>query len=72
VRHRWLGPLGPSYTFSQSSIVPYIRPFGVPVAAGILYPTFGILLNPVIAALAMALSSVSVVGNAVHLRTARL
>ena len=45
---------------------------GVPVAAGILYPTFGILLNPVIAALAMALASVSVVGNALRLRTARL
>jgi P-type Cu+ transporter len=45
---------------------------GVPVAAGILYPTFGILLNPVIAALSMAFSSVSVVGNALRLRTARL
>ena len=64
--------MGPSYTFSQSSIVPYARPFGMPVATGILYPTFGILLNPVIAALAMALASVSVVGNALRLRTARL
>jgi Cu+-exporting ATPase len=45
---------------------------GVPVAAGVLYPVFGILLSPIIAAAAMALSSVSVIGNAIRLRTARL
>jgi Cu+-exporting ATPase len=45
---------------------------GIPVAAGMLYPTFGILLSPVVAALAMSLSSVSVIGNALRLRTARL
>jgi Cu+-exporting ATPase len=41
---------------------------GVPIAAGILYPLFGLLLSPVIAAAAMALSSVSVIGNALRLR----
>jgi len=45
---------------------------GVPIAAGILYPLFGMLLSPVIAAAAMSLSSVSVVGNALRLRKVRL
>jgi Cu+-exporting ATPase len=45
---------------------------GVPVAAGVLYPMFGILVSPIIAAAAMALSSVSVIGNAIRLRGLKL
>jgi P-type Cu+ transporter len=45
---------------------------GVPLAAGVLYPALGLLLSPQIAALAMALSSVSVIGNALRLRALRL
>jgi Cu+-exporting ATPase len=45
---------------------------GVPIAAGVLYPTFGLLLSPALAAAAMALSSVSVISNALRLRGVRL
>jgi len=45
---------------------------GIPLAAGLLYPFFGLLLSPVVAAAAMALSSVSVIGNALRLRALKL
>jgi len=45
---------------------------GIPIAAGVLYPSLGLLLSPIVAALAMALSSVSVIGNALRLRSLRL
>jgi Cu+-exporting ATPase len=45
---------------------------GIPIAAGVLYPTFGLLLSPMVAALAMSLSSVSVIANALRLRSLKL
>jgi P-type Cu+ transporter len=45
---------------------------GVPIAAGVLYPVFGLLLSPIVAAAAMALSSVSVISNAARLRFTQL
>jgi Cu+-exporting ATPase len=45
---------------------------GVPIAAGVLYPAFGLLLSPIFAGAAMALSSVSVVTNALRLKRAKL
>ena len=54
-----------SFAFAYNAI-------GIPIAAGVLYPTFGILLSPIIGALAMSLSSVSVIANALRLRTLKL
>ncbi len=50
----------------------FYNSLGVPIAAGILYPVFGILLSPIIAAAAMSFSSVSVIGNALRLRKIKL
>ena len=49
-----------------------LNALGVPLAAGVLYPAFGLLLSPIVAALAMSLSSVSVIGNALRLRRVKL
>jgi Cu+-exporting ATPase len=50
----------------------FYNALGVPIAAGVLYPFFGVLLSPIVAAAAMSLSSVSVISNALRLRKARL
>ncbi len=60
------------FHFARFDLGMLYNTLGVPVAAGVLYPIFGILLSPIIAAAAMALSSVSVVGNALRLRRVRL
>lgn len=57
---------------AESRLAFVYNAIGIPVAAGVLYPVFGLLLSPVIAAAAMSLSSVSVIGNSLRLRLARL
>ena len=68
-----VGYAGRDAQYPQNLFFAFIyNSLGVPVAAGILYPFFGILLSPIIAAAAMALSSVSVVANSLRLRHVRL
>jgi len=50
----------------------YYNTIGVPIAAGVLYPAFGLLLNPMIAAAAMSFSSVSVIANSLRLRNLKM
>ena len=50
----------------------FYNALGIPIAAGLLYPVFGLLLSPIIAGAAMSLSSVSVIANALRLRTLKL
>ena len=49
-----------------------MRSAGIPLAAGVLYPSFGLLLSPIVAGAAMAFSSVAVIGNSLRLRTVKL
>lgn len=59
--------------FRQNLFLAFVyNAIGVPVAAAVLYPAWGLLLSPAIAAAAMALSSISVVGNALRLGNAEL
>ena len=67
-----VNPVAVMHNIRQNLFFAFIyNALGVPVAAGVLYPFFGILLSPIIAAAAMALSSVSVVANSLRLRQIR-
>lgn len=67
------GGLNASRNIRQNLFVAFIyNALGVPLAAGVLYPGFGLLLSPIIAAAAMSFSSVSVVLNALRLNRIRL
>jgi Cu+-exporting ATPase len=70
LRHRVIGPFS---NIRQNLALAFgYNTLGIPIAAGLLYPFFGIVLSPMIAAAAMALSSLSVVSNANRLRRSRL
>jgi Cu+-exporting ATPase len=69
----WLLSRGAMHNIRQNLLFAFVyNAAGVPIAAGALYPFFGLLLSPVVAAAAMALSSVSVIGNALRLRWIRI
>jgi Cu+-exporting ATPase len=72
VRARYLSPATMRNIWQNLFFAFIYNALGVPVAAGIFYPFIGLLLSPIIAAAAMSLSSVSVVGNALRLRAVRL
>jgi len=57
---------------TRKATVTNFNALGIPLAAGVLYPCFGLLLSPIIAGAAMSLNSVSVNGNALRLRNERL
>jgi Cu+-exporting ATPase len=59
--------------FAQNLVLAFVlHVLGIPLAAGVLYPAFGRLLSPIVAAAAMSFSSVSVIANSLRLRFARL
>ena len=72
IRARWLSRAVMHNIRQNLFFAFFYNVLGVPVAAGVLYPFTGILLNPIIAAAAMALSSVSVISNALRLSRVKL